>query len=68
MTELRYRAENSDNKPDIIMITEVKPKRNRYKITEQELSIDGYDIHSDIITKSTGRGTLIYAKKRAQNI
>ena len=43
-------------KPDIIGITEVKPKTKRYNIQESELSLDGYDLFHNL--EERGRGLL----------
>ena len=47
-------------KPDIIGITEVKPKTNRYNIQESELTLDGYEIFHNL--EERGRGLLLYVK------
>ena len=60
MTELRNRTNNTDDKPQIIAITEVKPTNSRYPTTEAELQIPGYNIHVDNLDVKEGRGTLIY--------
>ena len=61
MAELQLRLRNTVELPDIIMITEVKPKNARYKVTEGELKLGGYDIYSNL-TLVNGRGIIIYVK------
>ena len=60
MVELKHRVD--DTNPDIIMITEIKPKHYRYPVTGQELAITGYDQHSTNLSNKQGRGTIIYTK------
>jgi len=60
MTELKSRIELADKKPQIIIITEVRPKNSRYKLTEAELAIPGYDIHAPDLHSTSGRGNMIY--------
>ena len=63
MTELKHRIMEADNRPDIILITEIKPKNNRYTLTEQELMINSFNIHTTSLGNGDGRGTLIYTCK-----
>ena len=50
-----------DNKTDIALITEVKPKFSQEATTAQQLSIDGYDLFTNIEEDIT-RGIAIYIK------
>ena len=61
MVELRVRSGEID--ADIIMITEVKPKNQRYKVTEAELKLPGYDLYTTNIDNELGRGIVIYIRK-----
>jgi len=61
MSELRSRIHQTKSEPDVIAITEVKPKNARYNLTESEIKIDGYDICSNIQSPH-GRGIAIYTK------
>ncbi len=61
LTELEIRTQ--DNKPNIIGITEVKPKHGRYKTREPEYSLGKgrqYQMFSKNIENDTGRGLLLY--------
>lgn len=46
--------------PNIIGITEVKPKNARYEISDCELSIQGYDMFHNLTEE--GRGIVLYVK------
>ena len=48
--------------PDLILLTEILPKRCKTPVEESELKINGYDLHSNISYKSCKRGVLIYSK------
>ena len=50
----------NDQSPHIIAITEVKPKNARYKATETELKIQGYEIFFS--PPGSNRGCVIYVK------
>ena len=61
LDELRLIARNKQ--PKFISVCEVKPKRQRYKITPAELQIDGYEMfHNDFNVNKT-RGVVIYVHK-----
>jgi len=59
------RLDDAEDKLDILMITEVKPKSARYKLIERELKLRGYDMYSNP-ELDTGRGKVIYSKKNLQ--
>ena len=61
LTELRTRLEHDVN-PDIIVISEVKPKNHRYPMTEADFKLDGYDTFKCNIDNRVGRGMIIYTK------
>jgi hypothetical protein len=46
MAELRNRVNQAEDKPHMILVTEVKPKNSRYQITEAEIDIAGYELHT----------------------
>ena len=50
--------------PDIIGLTEIKPKNPRYVLQEAEIVINGYDCWPAI--SSSGRGVAIYTKNALQ--
>ena len=47
--------------PDIIAITEVKPKQQRFKIQDCEISIDGYELFHNL--EEEGRGVALLVKQ-----
>lgn len=51
------------DKPDIMMITEVLPKNNRFGIFKSELSLDGYDIFPENFPSKNSRGVIIYVRQ-----
>jgi exonuclease III len=55
---LRIQAAN----PDIIAITEVKPKNYRYPLQRQEIQLEGYNCWPNI--ESPGRGVVLYTKSK----
>ena len=62
MIELRDRLKTTKRQPDIIAITEVKPKNSRYTLSQVDYKLDGYDAISCNLDCDVGRGLLIYAK------
>ena len=54
----------ADVSPDIIGLTEIKPKNPRYVLQEAEIVIEGYDCWPAI--SSSGRGVAIYTKNALQ--
>ena len=55
------RLEHNVN-PDIIVISELKPKNHRYPMTEADFKLDGYDTFKCNIDNKVGRGMIIYTK------
>jgi len=49
-----------DMKPDIVMITEVKPKYSLCEVSSQQFKLDGFDLFSNVEDKDVGRGVSIY--------
>ncbi|CAM1307199.1 ARSA (predicted) [Pycnogonum litorale] len=49
------------NKPDIIGITEVKPKNSRFKVEKCELEIEGYELFERL--SEEGRGMALYVRQ-----
>ena len=56
------RIKHAAKKPDIIMITEVKPKNARYILEEVEITLQNYNIVTSKFEKD-GRGIAIYVRK-----
>lgn len=61
MEELRLRVSSEKERPEFIMINEVKPKNQRYLVTQAELKINGYEMFSNI-ANNDGRGLIIYIR------
>lgn len=52
------------SKPDIIMLTEITPKNDRYKLQNSEIQVKGYHMYTNIETKNQeNRGVAIYTRK-----
>ena len=64
MTELRSRIKNMEKQPDIIAITEVKPKTARFILSNASYKIKGYEAHTHNLDSWTGRGIIIYVKSK----
>ena len=58
MDELRRDIQAKD--PDIIAITEVKPKKFKFPITKAEINIRGYETHTNDLGTKKGRGILTW--------
>ena len=63
MTEFSARISAAEKKPDIIAVTEVKPKNCRYKPGLSGFIIDGYQLFSTNIDADDGRGIILYINK-----
>ena len=50
------------HKPDIIALTEVKPKNGRYDLQPSEIQIEGYSLYENLT--SQGRGICIYVDNK----
>ena len=64
-SELELRI--GDEKPHIIAINEVKPKKPLCDITAAELSLAGYKMYTTNITEKTGRGIVIYVDEALES-
>ena len=60
-TELCTRLDHDVN-PDIIVISEVKPKSHWYPMTEADFKLDGQATFKCNIDNKVGRGMIIYTK------
>ena len=58
-SELSLLLNNAIEKPNIIAITEVKPKSSKYQLVSSELNLSGYNHFSANIASSVGRGIVI---------
>ena len=58
-TELMYRLGNMSEPPDIIAITEMKPKNSRYQLLPTEYAIDGYTAHP-ALSGEHSRGIVVW--------
>ena len=50
-----------ENQPDIVGITELKPKNPRYEINESEIAMEGYELFHNL--REEGRGLALLIKK-----
>ncbi|KAK7108399.1 hypothetical protein V1264_016145 [Littorina saxatilis] len=48
------------HEPDVIAITEVKPKRSRYDVQECEIAVEGFELFHNM--EKEGRGIALYVK------
>ena len=62
--EFRFRIQYSNC--DIIAVTEVKPKNERYKLSVSELQIANYDIYENL--SDVGRGIIMYVHKTLKSM
>lgn len=60
MIEINQRITAADRKPDIIALSEVKPKNYREPPTLAQYLIPGYDCEPLNIDNDVGRGMLLY--------
>ena len=51
------------NNPDIIVLTEVTPKNNRYTLQKLEIEIKGFNLFTTNFNEKDSRGVAIYVKK-----
>ena len=61
MSELRTIVSN--NKPQLIAITEVKAKNFRFDVKDVELQIPGYEIYKSDMSSNSDRGCILYIHK-----
>ena len=62
MIELRTRICTAQKAPDIIAITEVKPKNSRFTLSPPEYVIEGYEAFFPGKDENTHRGIIIWVK------
>ena len=51
------------NHPDIIVLTEVTPKNNRYILQKSQIEIKGYNLYISDFEETNTRGVAVYVKK-----
>ena len=51
------------NNPDIIVLTEVTPKNNRYTLQKSEIEIKGFNLFTTNFNEKDSRRVAIYVKK-----
>ena len=68
MTELRHRLDNMEIQPDIIAITEAKPKNARFTFTYADYQLKGYEAFTHNVESSTGRGIIIYVRNTLNTV
>ena len=59
--ELKLAIDSND--PDIIVLSEVTPKNNRYILQESEIEIKGYNSYISNFEDTNTRGVALYVKK-----
>ena len=57
---LKFLIKSFQKPPDVIAITEFKPKRLKHQLFLSELNIDGYNIYRQGLENNDGRGVLFY--------
>ena len=62
ITELKARLQDKTINPDIIVITEVKPKNNRYQVSPVDYALHDYVMFSSNLNSNVGRGIIVYTK------
>ena len=53
-----------ESRPDIIAITESKPKNLTYDINKVEFEIEGYTLYTNSLVKDNTRGCILYVRNR----
>ena len=64
ISELRLQVKNHN--PQIVGITEVKPKNFRYQLSNSEIALEGYELFGSNLQNKTGRGVCIYIQTTLQ--
>ena len=59
--ELKLAIDSND--PDIIVLSEVTPKNNRYILQKSEIEIKGYNSYISNFEDTNTRGVALYVKK-----
>ena len=59
-TELENMIHSMEQTPHIIAVNKVKPKRSRFKLTDAEVSLAGYDMFTTHLDDDLGRGSILY--------
>ena len=60
---MKLRLKLADKKPEIIMVTEVKPKNSRFILSEAELSLENYHLITKNKDEDYGRGIAACVRK-----
>jgi len=58
--DLKILLQSLTEKPDIIAVTEIKPKKVSYQLQFSEFNLEGYNVFCDGLQNSNRRGVLIY--------
>ena len=62
MTELNFLVQQQRPEPDIVVITEAKPKNARYKVNSSEFNIQGYFTFTSDFNEEGSRGIVVYVR------
>lgn len=60
LTELKCRIKNHSTPPQVIAVSEVKPKNYKRQLTTQEYNLEGYSMETINISEDTGRGMILF--------
>ena len=63
LEELKCRISMEDEAPDVIALSEVRPKNAKFPRSLVEYQIAGYEMESRNIENTTGRGIIMYMNK-----
>jgi len=55
---------SSVHKPDVIAVTEIKPKNRTQKLLASEFHLDGYNVFCQGLEENSRRGLLVYIASR----
>ena len=58
--ELSALVNSSVHKPDVIAVTEIKPKNLTQKLLASEFHMDGYNVFCQGLEENSRRGLLVY--------
>jgi len=58
--DLSALVNSSVHKPDVIAVTEIKPKNLTQKLLASEFHLDGYNVFCQSLEENSRRGLLVY--------
>ena len=66
MAELNILMQQQKPEPDIVVITEAKPKNARYRVNSSEFNIQGYYTFTSDFNEEGTRGIVVYVRQHLQ--